>query len=86
MTLLTLIQASAWGVQAAEPTQEERRKIFRECADQVGLPKPEPGQRPQRPDEELKRKLDACLKSKGLTPPLDFGGRRPLPPQSQGVQ
>ncbi|MBS1971863.1 MAG: hypothetical protein JSU04_16245 [Bdellovibrionales bacterium] len=85
LILLVFIQASALSAHA-ETTQEERRKIFKECADQVGLPKPEAGQKPQRPDETMKSKLDACLKSKGLTPPQDFGGRPPRPPESQGVQ
>lgn len=86
LILLALTLASTAGAQA-ETTQEERRKIFQECADQVGLPKPEPGQKPQRPDETLKSKLDECLKSKGLTPPQDFGGSRPPRPQeSRGVQ
>ncbi len=85
LILLVLVQASALTVHA-EKNQEERRKIFKECADQVGLPKPEAGQKPQRPDETMKSKMDACLKSKGLTPPHDFGHRPPRPPQSQGVQ
>lgn len=86
LILLAFLQVPALGAKA-ETTQEERRKIFQECADQVGLPKPEPGQKPQRPDETLKSKLDECLKSKGLTPPQNFGSNRPpRPPESRGVQ
>lgn len=83
--LLALIHASAvWA--HAETTQEERRQIFKECAKQVGLPQPAPGEKPKRPDDSLKSKLDECLKSKGLTPPQNFGHRPPRPSESQGVQ
>lgn len=73
---------------------EAMHTAFAVCANEVGLPKPEEGQRPQAPDEEQRQKMDACLKAKGFEPPTRFGGhggggRPPGPPpesQSSGVQ
>ncbi|MDG0816002.1 hypothetical protein [Bdellovibrio svalbardensis] len=74
---------------------EAKRAAFAECANEVGLPKPEAGQRPQAPDEEQRTKMDACLKAKGFEPPTRFGGGNgdgrhhgPPPEESQnsGIQ
>lgn len=49
------------------------REAFRACNEELGIERPEPGQRPQAPDEETRAKLDACLKEKGFEPPTKFG-------------
>ncbi|GEM_PF-1266136 len=57
-------------------SHEELRAAFEACREELGVAKPEPGQRPQAPDEETRAQLDACLKEKGFEPPPKFGGPR----------
>ncbi|KHD87527.1 MAG: hypothetical protein OM95_13855 [Bdellovibrio sp. ArHS] len=73
-------------------SQEDHRAAFDACREELGLPEPTPGERPQAPDEETREKMDACLKEKGFEPPKfgrgPQGGRPPRPndSSSSGVQ
>ncbi|MNT56007.1 hypothetical protein D3C72_1932850 [compost metagenome] len=64
----------------AREDHEAMRAAFKECADSLGIERPERGQRPQAFSDETKAALDACLKEKGFTPPEHRGpppgGRR----------
>ncbi|CAE79296.1 hypothetical protein AB1A81_06400 [Bdellovibrio bacteriovorus] len=51
---------------AQEKSHEALREAFRACHDELGIEQPEPGQRPQAPDEETRKKIDTCLKEKGF--------------------
>lgn len=53
----------------ARPSQEDReehRAAFESCAQELGIEKPERGQRPSLEERE---KMDACLASKGIERP-----------------
>lgn len=67
-TLLTLNLA-----QAQIEDREAFRAAFEECATKVGLPKREPGTRPERPSPEIRELMDACLAEKGFEPPQGRG-------------
>ncbi len=81
------VAASNAFAQDSSSSHDAMRAAFAACANEVGLPKPVAGQRPQAPDEEQRAKMDACLKAKGFEPPTRFGGGRPNgPPPPQGDQ
>lgn len=81
---VSFVASMAMAQSNSDTSREAMREAFAQCAESVGLPKPEAGQRPQAPDEEQRAKMDACLKEKGFTPPSHFGGgHRPPPPGDQ---
>lgn len=47
-------------------SREAMRAAFDACHEELGIERPEPGQRPQAPDEETRQKIEACMKSKGF--------------------
>lgn len=57
-------------------SHEEHRAAFDSCLTELGIEKPEEGQRPQAPDDETREKIDACMKEKGFEPPKHRGGPR----------
>lgn len=88
ISFVSLHTASIAFAQQQGGPSEEQRAAFRECAESVGMSKPEKGQRPTAPTEEQRTALDACMKEKGFEPPTHFGrpggpgGERP--PQAAG--
>lgn len=57
---------STW---AEQKSHEELKEAFRACEQELGIARPEPGTRPQAPDEETRAKLDTCLINKGFEVP-----------------
>ncbi|WP_374079232.1 hypothetical protein [Bdellovibrio bacteriovorus] len=94
LTTVILAMASPGYAQNEEgfrnKSQAEHRAAFEACREELDLPQPEPGQRPQALDEETRDKLDACLKEKGFEPPKfgrgGHGKRPPVHEGSSGVQ
>ena len=76
IALVSLFATSAMA-QTEDTSHEERRAAFDACFTELGIEKPEPGQRPQAPDEETREKIDACMKVKGFEAPKHRGGRGP---------
>ncbi|WP_374035379.1 hypothetical protein ACES2I_06410 [Bdellovibrio bacteriovorus] len=91
-TLILVTVTSAHPSWAQEKSHEALREAFRACHEELGIAQPEPGQRPQAPDDETRSKIDACLQEKGFEAPPKFGrgggpGRgRPERSASSGVQ
>jgi hypothetical protein len=57
--------SNAHGEEAAKPDREKFHAALKACASENGV-KHIPG---QRPSEDERKKMDACLASKGITPP-----------------
>lgn len=70
MTLgvLSLTATSAFAA-SERPDREAFHAAMKACAQEAGLPAPEPGKRPKRPNEEQRTKLEACMKGKGFEKP-----------------
>lgn len=78
LVLTTLLILASFEV-AARPSQaqmEEMRSAMDSCAAELGISKPERGQRPSDADRE---KMDQCLAEKGIEKPSHppRGGGRP---------
>lgn len=76
---------------ARSKSHEEHRAALDACREELGLPAPVQGERPQALDEETRAQMDACLKEKGFEPPKfgrGHGGRPPRQDSSSfsGVQ
>jgi hypothetical protein len=84
ISIISLHTASTAFAQQQGGPSEEQRAAFKECADSVGMVKPEKGQRPTAPTQEQRTALDACLKEKGFEPPAHFGRPGGPPPQASG--
>ncbi len=84
---MTLLGADSYGQGGENVDHEALHQAFRACAEQLGLPAPEPGQRPQRPSQEQRTAMDACLKEKGFDkpprPPHHGRGRYRMEQQSE---
>lgn len=65
ITLLSL-HARAQQSSSLESSREAMRAAFDACHQELGIERPEPGQRPQAPDDETRQKVEACMKSKGF--------------------
>lgn len=68
-------------VQAQEEDHSAQREAFKaafdSCLSELGIEKPEKGQRPQAPDDSTRTQIDACLKEKGFEPPAHRKGGPP---------
>lgn len=77
MLTLALVPALTWA--QADSDREKFHQAMKSCMEENGISRPEPG---QRPSEEDRATLNACLKEKGVQPPK-FDGRRKGPPPPQ---
>lgn len=85
MSALTVISLDTPVASAQESSsdREARHAAFDSCATQVGLQKPAAGERRPALSDELRQKLDACLKEKGFDSPSHRGGEHHGPPPAE---
>lgn len=74
VTVLTLFATAA--IAQSEDSQSAHRAAFEACLSSLGIERPERGQRPTAPDDEMREKIDACMLEKGYEVPTHREGRR----------
>lgn len=76
--------SGAMALDGVEKRNHEHRAAMKACMEELGIPQPERGERPQAPSEEVRERIDSCMKSKGFEKPLFKPRDRPTSEGSFG--